>query len=156
MKKIIRKILKEEISFDETTKGINLSVKMLKKEYPFIVGWEYSDLPDRWNYVIYIILEIDYKKTLEYYGLEPHPIFYNLVKKYIKNREKVPSQFSLTNYEYLNNFDGMVEFLKLQNDIKEIYQDMVPDKLQMKLGNTESIGKNNLKELKIDNFIYVE
>jgi hypothetical protein len=50
----------------------------------------------------------------------------------------------------------MVEFLKLQNDIKEIYQDMVPDKLQMKLGNTESIGKNNLKELKIDNFIYVE
>lgn len=156
MKKIIRKILKEEISFDETTKGINLSVKMLKKEYPFIVGWEYSDLPDRWNYVIYIILEIDYKKTLEYYGLKPHPIFYNLVKKYIKNREKVPSQFSLTNYEYLNNFDGMVEFLKLQNDIKEIYQDMVPDRLQMKLGNTESIDKNNPKELKIDNFIYVE
>ena len=156
MRKTIRKILREEISFDETTKGINLSVRMLKKEYPFIVGWEYSDLPDKWNYVIYIILEIDYKKTLEYYGLEPHPKYYNLVKMYIKNREKVPLQFSLTNYEYLNNFDDMAEFIKLQNDIREFYEDMVPDRLQMKISNSTTLDKYNPKELKIDDFIYVE
>ncbi len=156
MRELIKQILKEETSSDEIKKGIDIAVKILKKNYPFIVGWKYSDSPDKWKYSVYIDLEIDYQKTLEYYGLEPHPKFHNLIKMYIENREKIPFPFSLTNYEYLDNFDDMEEYSRLQEDIKETYQDMIPRRLQMNRGEGAVLNQNSPKELKIDNFIYVE
>ena len=39
MRELIKQILKEETSPDEIKKGIDIAVKVLKKEYPFIVGW---------------------------------------------------------------------------------------------------------------------
>ena len=62
MKELIRNILKEETeNIDKISKGIDIAVKMLKKYYPFIVGWEYSNEPEKYKFQIYIDLEIDYK-----------------------------------------------------------------------------------------------
>ena len=41
MKELIRHILKEETEgSDQNTKGIDLAIKLLKKSYPYIIGWE--------------------------------------------------------------------------------------------------------------------
>ena len=80
MKSLIRKILKEETSRADLDKGIDIAVKVLKKNYPFIVGWEYSNDPEQWAYKIYINLEVDHTKSMEFYKLKPHPRFGRFIK----------------------------------------------------------------------------
>lgn len=153
MRNLIRKILKEETSSDEIKKGIDIAVKVLKKSYPFVVGWEYSNSPDKWVYKIYINLEIDYKMALEYYGLKPHPRYGKFITSAIKDREKLPYPYSIMNYEE-ENFDD-TEYTNLQNDLEDIYNEMIPDKLKMKQSKAV-FNQNDPKNLSVDNYIFVK
>ena len=42
-------------------KGVDLSVKALKKVYPFILGWELSDTWYQYNTTLYIELIMDFE-----------------------------------------------------------------------------------------------
>ena len=149
---LIRHILKEETSRDDLNKGIDIAVKVLKKRYPFIVGWEYSNDPEKWAYKIYINLEVDYSKSMEFYNLKPHPRFGRFIKDSILNRDTMAFPFSFTNYED-EDFDTMV-YLNIQNDLSEIYEDMIPVKFKMSRENSV-FNQDHPKELAVDNYIYV-
>jgi hypothetical protein len=155
MRELIKQILKEETSPDEIKKGIDIAVKVLKKEYPFIVGWEYSDPLDRWAYKIYINLEVDHSKMMEFYGLKPHPRFYKFLKDDIETREKHSYPFSQTNYEEDENFDTD-EYRILQRDLFDFYQEMIPSKLKMNRGSNAVFNQDDPKDLSVDNYIFVK
>lgn len=153
MRNLIKKILKEEISRDDLNKGIDIAVKVLKKNYPFIVGWEYSNDPDKWAYVIYINLEVDHIKSMEFYNLKPHPRFGRFIKDSIINRETMVYPFSFTNYED-EDFDTKV-YLDIQSDLAEIYEDMIPVKFKMERKKSV-LNQDDPKGLAVDNYIYVK
>ena len=154
MRELIKQILKEETSPDEIKKGIDIAVKVLKKEYPFLVGWEYSSPPEKWAYKIYINLEVDHSKMMDFYGLKPHPRFYKFLKDDIETREKQPYPFSQTNYEEDENFDTD-EYRKLQNDLFDFYGEFIPIKYKMsQLGAV--FNQDDPKGLVVDNYIFVK
>ena len=154
MRNLIKQILKEETSPDDIRKGIDIAVKMLKKQYPFVVGWEYSHPPDKWTYKIYIDLEIDHSKMMEFYDLKPHPKWYNFLKTDIETREKYPYPYSQTNYEEDENFDTD-EYRILQNDLIDFYEEFIPKKYKMSRSNAV-FNQNDPKELGVDNYIFVK
>ena len=154
MRELIRHILKEETTLDEVRKGIDIAIKILKKEYPFVVGWDYSDPPETYTYKVYINLEIDSSKAMEFYNLKPHPIYGKFIKAGIENRETYPYPFSMMNYEEVG-FDTN-EVFNLQNYMSEIYQDMIPNQLKMGYGKNAVMNQNDPKELTVDNYIFVE
>ena len=154
MRNLIKQILKEETSPDDIRKGIDITVIMLKKQYPFVVGWEYSDSPDKWTYKIYIDLEIDHSKMMEFYDLKPHPKWYKFLKTDIETREKYPYPYSQTNYEEDENFDTD-EYRILQNDLESFYEEMIPNKFKMKRSGAV-LNQDDPKELGVDNYIFVK
>ena len=154
MRTLIKKILKEETSPDEIRKGIDIAIKVLKKTYPFVVGWEYSDSPDKWAYKIYIDLELDFNKSMEYYGLKPHPIYGKFISNSIEDRERLPYPYSMMNYEEEENFEDL-EYRKLQDDLSEIYEEMIPNKFKMKRSGAV-FNQDEPKDLGVDNYIFVK
>lgn len=145
---LIKRILKEETQLKNNyKKGIDLAVKMLKKTYPFIVGWELADDIERWQYKVYLTLKVDYSKSLKYYGLEPHPRFHKFLDSYITNQEKVSFPYSLMDYE-VSNFDNS-QYMEISSTLTDIYE-MLPKSVQITRDNGEP------KELVVDNYIYVK
>lgn len=153
---LIRYILKEETeNIDKISKGIDIAVKMLKKDYPFIIGWEYSNEPEKYKFSIYINLEIDYKKSMEFYKTNPHPRFFKFLDDDIKRRQKYAYPFSMMDYESDEDFQAPEKNLKLTRDVKGIYSDMVPEFLKMQVDD-EDAYKESPKEIAIDNYIFVK
>ena len=67
MKELIRNILKEETEgSDPNTKGIDLAIKLLKKSYPYIIGWEIND---QRTFTIYLNIICDIEKLKEFYNI---------------------------------------------------------------------------------------
>ena len=155
MRDLIRHILLEEISEDaRIKKGIDLAVKFFSKDYPFIVGWEYSAPIEKWNYTIYINLEVDHEKAFEFFNVGTHPRFYRFLQDTIERRDQMAYPYSLSNYEDIEGVNKDI-FYNMKYDLKEIYEDMVPDKFKMK--QTGSVLYQDLpKEISIDNYIYVK
>lgn len=154
MRLLIRHILKEETTPDEVRKGIDIAVKILKKEYPFVVGWDYSDSPETYTYKVYINLEIDFSKAMEFYNLKPHSRYGKFIKDSIEERETFPYPFSMMNYEEVG-FDTD-EVFNLQSELSEFYKDMIPNQLKMKKGEKGIFNQNDPKELAVYNYIFVE
>lgn len=152
LKKLIRTFLKEETTPNQIRKGIDISVDVLKQDYPFVVGWDYSDSPEHYTYKIYINLELDFSKAMEFYNLKPHPRYGKFIVDAIEDRETFPYPFSMMNYED-EGFD-VKEVYKLQNDLTEIYED-IPNKLKMSQGSRAVFDQNKPKELAVDNYIFV-
>ena len=150
---LIRHILKEETSPDDLKKGIDIAVKVLSQDYPFIVGWEYSNDPDKWAYVIYVNLEVDHIKSMEFFNLKPHPRFGRFIKDSIKDRETMVYPFTFTNYED-EDFDTNV-YLDIKSDLDEIYEDMIPVKFKIQKGKSV-LNQDDPKRLAVDNYIYVK
>lgn len=48
--------------------GINLSVKLLSKKYPFVIGWKFSDFFAKYETVIFLYLFIDSEKLKSFYS----------------------------------------------------------------------------------------
>lgn len=153
MKDLIKRILNEETSPDDIRKGIDISVKMLKKQYPFVVGWEYANDLEVFTYTIYINLEIDHTKMMKFYDLEPHPRWNKFLKDDIISREKYPYPFSQTNYEdkEFNQFEKVKE---LEDNLQDIY-DFMPEQFKMKKGTNTVFNQDMPKNLRVDYYIFV-
>lgn len=139
MKNLITKILKEETeNMDNINKGINIAVKMIKKYYPYIIGWEFDGGFNQYKYTFYINLILDREKVMKYYGLE---------SKYDFNEdEKYPLPLSTLLYDdKVNPFDIHSEINSL---IVDIYKDL-PSHILIKDSN------GDVKNIKVDGYFFM-
>lgn len=129
MKDLIRRIIKEQTDNSEKKKGIDLAIKMLKKSYPYIIGWKYDEeLPGKLFYInIDIICDIE--KTKEFYNSD-------LKWYYKKNPEDIKEDdyaYPFTILEIGEKMTGEEKFqehIKFRKKLNEIYE-MLPENLIM-------------------------
>jgi hypothetical protein len=144
MKELIRHILKEETDgSDPNTKGIDLAIKLLKKSYPYIIGWKLiSERP----FDVEIIIICDIEKLKEFYNSELKS-YYEKNKDELSN-EDYPYAVSILNIKNEMTNDEMYEDYKiLKNELNDIYE-MIPDHLTVK------DHYNDIKRLDPDRFIF--
>lgn len=160
MKNLIRQILKEETNDDDkVSKGISIAINMLKKIYPFVVGWEYADSVKEYKLTIYINIEVDYQKSMEFYGLKPKEKFVEYLSYVINERQKLAYPFSGMDYGDKDGFDVRNENLRFDGEITDIYDHMIPDHLKMLNDIYREYGQpksSDYKDIKIDSYIFVK
>jgi len=142
MKDLIRQILKEETDDSETlNKGINLAIKILKKSYPFIIGWE---LGIYGNFSIDINIICDIEKLKEFYNSDLSD--YHKRNKNELSNEDYPYAVSILNIRNEMTSDEMFEdYKKLKQELNDIYE-MLPEHL------TAKDEFNDIKTLDPDRF----
>lgn len=147
---LIRHILKEETEdVNMINKGINIAVKILKQEYPFVKGWRFEDPIDAYKTILYINLIINYDEVLEFYDLKPSNSF---MRNY-KQGEKVPYQYSGMIYDGIIN-DPYEEYRKVVDALKDVYE-YLPSDVKMETDFSKlKHGIVDYKELKVDGFIF--
>ena len=153
MKELIKHILNEEtmkngVSKKQIDKGIDIVVKGLNKEFPFVVGWKLHDDYKAYSTSIYIDLVVDYEKTKEFYGLKPN-MTYDL--EYIKN---IQVSYPLTPFDYEGKFDPYLESQKLVEYVFDMYE-YIPDELKLNNFNNEYRTIGEYKGLKVDDYIFI-
>jgi hypothetical protein len=153
MKQLIRKILKEETSTSDNDFKMMMRavISVLKKSYPFIVGWE---LEDEKKYNIYISLEVDFNKMTEFYGVEQKWKLYDFVSDAIEKKEKYAYPFSLTNYEDVFEEKPYEEYGRILEKFREIYENM-PDEYKP-IGFHTSVNMYSVKNINLEGFIFVK
>ena len=127
MKDLIKHILKEEIENSEKKKGIDLTIKMLKKSYPYIIGWKYNEEYPESPVHINIDIICDIEKTKEFYNSD--------LKWYYK---KKPEEIKDDDYAYpftileigekMTGDEKFQEYRKFRKELNEIYE-MLPENL---------------------------
>lgn len=151
MRNIIKNILNEEVeNLQNIKKGIDVTIKLLSKKFPFIVGWVLSEPLDKYNYSLYIDLMVDIDKVKDYYGLDISDMY----KKYPEWMfdEKSGNKaypFSALNYEGVFE-DPYLENKKILETLNDIYED-IPDSLKY-----NATGIQNTKDLSIDGYRYAK
>jgi len=142
MKDLIRHILKEETDDSKTLeKGIDLVIKILKKTYPFIIGWE---LGNDGNFSIDINIICDIEKLKEFYNSDLSD-YHKRYKNELSN-EDYPYAVSILNIKNEMTSDEMFEdYKKIKQELNDIYE-MLPEHL------TAKDEFNDIKTLDPDRF----
>ena len=148
MKELIKHILNEEVSKQQIDKGIDIVVNGLKKEFPFVVGWQLHNDYEEYRTSIYIDLVVEYEKVKEFYNLTPKKM-YDL--EYIKNRQVA---YVITPFDYEGKFDPYLESQKLNEYVFEMYE-YIPDELKLEESYTYGSVSANYKGLKVDDYIFI-
>ena len=141
---LIRHILKEETEdSDINSKGIDIAVKLLKKSYPYVIGWQ---LNREDNFTIYIDIICDIEKLKEFYNSDLKT--YYLINEDELYNEKLSYAFSaLKISETMVSDQKHGEYIEMKQELNEIYQ-MLPDYLVIKDKYMDP------KELYPDKFMY--
>lgn len=128
MRNLIKHILKEETDDSKTLeKGIDLVIKILKKTYPFIIGWE---LGNDGNFSIDINIICDIEKLKEFYNSDLSD--YHKRNKNELSNEDYPYAVSILNIRNEMTSDEMFEdYKKLKQELNDIYE-MLPEHLTAK------------------------
>jgi hypothetical protein len=159
MKKLIRKILKEETEDNQMVKkGIDVLFSLVKKEYPFIVGWEKDGDWDESQYFLYVNMVVDYRKTKEYYNL-PLKSYYkkypNMLDEVINKKEEFPYPTSLLDFKGLSD-EAYENYKKIKQSVDDNYE-LIPDDYKAHVEIENIFGKIMIvtKELGLHNCIFV-
>jgi hypothetical protein len=130
MRNLIRHILKEETDDSETlNKGINLAIKILKKSYPYIIGWKLIELSIG-RFAIGITVICDIEKLKEFYNSDLSD--YHKRNKNELSNEDYPYAVSILNIRNEMTSDEMFEdYKKLKQELNDIYE-MLPEHLTAK------------------------
>jgi hypothetical protein len=136
-------------------KGVDLSVKALKKVYPFILGWELSDTWYKYNTTLYIELLMDVEKLSEIFTWE----LSQYVTSKLERGEEVKSPATLAPFEWgeygSEEFETKSEIShKLGRDIRKALNqayDFLPDGYKQTWET--SFGKSQT-ELAVDYYIF--
>jgi len=135
---LIRHILKEETEdSDINTKGIDIAIKLIKKSYPYIIGWQLNQ-DDK--FTIYIDIICDTEKLKEFYDSD--------LKVFYLEHDKLsyaPSALKISETMVSDQKHG--EYIKMKQELNEMYQ-MLPDYLVIKDKYEDP------KELYPDKFMY--
>ena len=128
-------------------RGIDITISILKKEYPFILGWRYNKDND-YRHSIYIDIVVDMKKTSEFYGSPIKPYYMN-----IDSDEVAAYPFSVLEITSELNSDEKYELYKnIVVDLDEIY-DQIPDDYKDTF-ESEASDLTLTKDLYIESFIF--
>lgn len=153
MKNTIKKILKEQVNnLSNINKGVDVAVKLLSKEFPFIVGWEFSEPIYKWEYTLYVNLLVDLDKAKEYYGLDLNSLYgkYGIDILYDDDNSEKAYPFSALDYESKIK-DAYIEYKKIYDELKDIYGDL-PNKFKMV---RNEFYDDKSKDLTLNSFKYV-
>jgi hypothetical protein len=160
MKNLIKQILKEETNdVDKVSKGIDIAIKILKKIYPFIIGWEYADDVKEYKFTIYLNIEVDYEKSMEFYGLKPKEDFVKYLSYVIDERQKLAYPFSGMDYSDKEDFNNAYKNSEFNEALWDIYNNMIPDHLKMVNDSDRESGarkQSDYKTLQVDSYIIVK
>jgi hypothetical protein len=144
MKELIRHILKEETDNSKTLeKGIDIAIKILKKTYPYIIGWKL--IQESGEFKIYIKIICDIEKLKKFYNSD----LINYYSKYgILEDEDFPYALSILEINNeMNSNEKYNDFKILEDDLNDIYE-MLPEHL---------VVKNKYGEIKVldpDRFMF--
>jgi len=144
---VLRKIIKEETE-DTEKKGIDLAIKILKKSYPYIVGWEYNyDLETPSSFYIYLNIICDIEKVKEFYNSELKPYYQKRIEELKEDLFPFPTSILKINEE-LDDQTKFEDYKNMRQELSEIYE-MLPEHLVIK----DRFGEP--KELDPDKFKFV-
>jgi beta-galactosidase GanA len=124
---LIKNILKEDLYNKETKKGIDIAIKILKQDYPYIIGWDFDD---EYPTTIDLFIVCDIEEAQKFYNSELRPY-------YLKNKDMLKSD----EYAYvvsvleigheMTSDEKFEDYKKLSNKLNDIYE-MLPDELVIK------------------------
>jgi hypothetical protein len=141
---LIRHILKEETEdSDINTKGIDIAIKLIKKSYPYIIGWQLNQ-DDK--FTIYIDIICDTEKLKEFYDSDLKVFYLEHEDELHKDKlSYAPSALKIS--ETMVSDQKHEEYIKMKQELNEMYQ-MLPDYLVIKDKYMDP------KELYPDKFMY--
>lgn len=141
---------------DSQIRGIELSMKALKKIFPFIKSWELSNGWDKYETHIYINLHLSYVGIEKLFDLEMSKSF----KRRIENGELIQTSSILAPFDWGDY--GTEEFKKIGdlsynfgrkiNDTLNQAYEYVPD--EMRIYWKASSGNKYESKLSIDSYFY--
>jgi hypothetical protein len=123
-------------------KGMDITISILKQEFPFIVDWDYYEDTDNYHTALYINLICDLKKTSEFYDSEVHFTYKDnpIIKQVYptgplnKNRE-------------IESDDKHRLYNEIISELNEIYENLPED-----YAEKNEWGEN--KSINVDYFIF--
>jgi len=163
MRNLIKKILKEEVhnDYDMARKGIDILISLLKKKYPFIVGWKPSDEDiDSREWYINIDLVISASKAKEYYNMDYKRYYYDypegLEQDVFNSNNDYAYPVSLFDYES-HDFNAWENNREIRSFTEEMYE-LIPEEYKLKEERLSSILKSeyiNIKDVKLNSYFFV-
>ena len=123
-------------------KGMDITISILKQEFPFIIDWDYDEDTDNYHTALYINLICDLKKTSEFYDSEVHFIYKDnpIIKQVYptgplnKNRE-------------IESDDKHRLYNEIISELNEIYENLPEDYVEK-----NDWGEN--KSINVEGFIF--
>ena len=136
----------EEKSIENLNKGIDMTVSILKNEFPFVTGWKYKHDPDFFNSTVYIILICDMDKSSEFYN--------SPIKDYYKNLEAdVTYPFSPLEMSIeMDNEEKYELYKEIQKSLDETYYEIPND--YRHTFKSYILNTDTPKEIYIDGFVF--
>jgi hypothetical protein len=147
MKELIRNILKEyegpkKKEYSQTSKkGLDIAMKILKQDYPFIIGW---DFVKEGRFTIDLFIVCDLEEVQKFYNSKLKPYYVEKIDRVKK--EDYPYTVSVLEIgEEMTNDEKFQDFMNFKNQLNDIY-DMIPKEIVIK----DSWG--DIKQLDIEYF----
>jgi hypothetical protein len=141
MKELIRHILKEEEHSQTSKKGIDIAMKILKQDYPFVIGW---DFVNEGRFTIDLLIVCDLEEVQKFYNSKLKPYYVEKIE--MVKKDDYPYVVSvLEKGEEMSNDEKFYDFMKFKNQLNDIY-DMLPKEMVIK----DSFG--DIKQLDIERF----
>ena len=138
---MIRHILKEEEYSQTSKKGIDIAMKVLKQDYPFVIGWDFVN-EGRFSIDLFIVCDLEEVQKFYNSNLKP----YYVEKKDMVIKDDYPYVVSvLEKSEEMTSDEKFEDFMNFKNQLNEIY-DMLPKEIVIK----DSWG--DIKQLDIEYF----
>jgi hypothetical protein len=163
MRNLIRKILKEEFHNDEDMihKGIDILISLLRKKYPFIVGWrpDGKDTYDKeWSIVIHLVVSAS--KAKEYYDMDYKTYYVNypdsLEEEVFTGERDYAYPVSLFDYESVG-FEPYENNREISSFAEEMYE-LIPEEYKAKEDRVYTYSNEpyiHIKDIRINSYYFV-
>lgn len=127
MKELIRHILKEEEYSQTSKKGIDIAMKILKQDYPFVIGWGFVK-EGRFTIDLFVVCDIE--EVQKYYNSNLK--FYYVDKLETVKKEDYPYVVSILEKGLeMTNDEKFIDFMSFKDQLNDIY-DMLPKDIVIK------------------------
>jgi hypothetical protein len=141
MRNLIRHILKEEEYSQTSKKGLDIAMKILKQDFPFIIDWGFVN---EGKFTIDLFIVCDLEEVQKFYNSKLKP--YYVEKKEMLIKDNYPYVVSMLEIgEEMTNDEKFQDFMNFKNQLNDIY-DMIPKEIAIK----DSWG--DVKQLDIEFF----
>ena len=127
MRNLIRHILKEEEYSQTSKKGLDIAMKILKRDYPFIIGW---DFVNEGRFTIDLFVVCDLKEVQKFYNSKLKPYYVEKIDR-VKKEDYPYAVSVLEKSEEMTNDEKFQDFMDFKNQLNDIY-DMLPKDMDIK------------------------